>query len=392
MNNVVIAGYARTPIGNFMGALASLSAVELGIAASKKAIENTGITSEEIEEVVVGMVCKAGAKGNPARQISIALNVPVQASASTVDQQCASGMRAVEMAMQQIALGNCNCILAVGMESMSNVPHLMLNARKGVKMGSFTIEDSLLYDALHDAMLGYHMGLTAETLSENYGITREEQDELALLSNRRALDAIEQGKFDEEIVPIEIKTRNGNVIVDRDEHPRANLQIEDLSKLRPAFKKVGTVTAGNASGVNDGAAAIVLMSEDYANKMSVKPIARLLATTSMGVDPAVMGIGPAFVIPKLLSKCNMKIDDIDYYELNEAFAAQFLACNRELKLSMEKVNANGSGIALGHPIGCTGTRIIIATAQELKRRGKKYGIASLCVGGGPAMATLIEMI
>ncbi|MHB8076704.1 thiolase family protein [Desulfosporosinus fructosivorans] len=392
MEEVVIVGGARTPIGDFLGSLKDVSAVELGIAAVKVALERAGVEPGNVEDVVGGMVYKAGVKGNPARQVQLAVGIPVEAAATTVDQQCASAMRALEIAMQQMLLGKSTVSVVVGMESMSRAPYLLLNGRQGMRLGADTLQDHLLYDALIDPTMGYHMGVTAENLAEKYNITKEEQDELAVLSHSRAIAAIKEGKFKDEIVPIAIKTRKGTTMVDQDEHPHADISLESLAKLKTAFKQGGTVTAGNASGLNDGAAALVLMTASKAKKLGLKPIAKILATASYGVAPEIMGIGPAYVIPKALKYAGLELKDIDYFEINEAFAAQFLAVNRELKLDMGKVNANGSGIALGHPVGCTGVRIIVTMLNEMKWRGSKYGVASLCVGGGPAMATVVEML
>lgn len=390
MENVVIVGAARTPIGDFMGSLKDLSAVDLGVTASLAAIARAGITPGQVEDVAGGMVFKEGAKGNPARQIQLKCQVPLEAAALTVDQQCGSGMRALEIASQQIMLGKSTVSLAVGMESMSQAPYLLLGARAGYRMGPSRVEDAILIDGLQDAFHNYHMGMTAENLAEKYSISRQEQDELAVLSHQRAVAAQKEGKFREEIVPVELKTKKGTIIVDTDEHPRQDIKLESLSKLRPAFKEGGTVTAGNASGVNDGAAALVIMAESKAKELGVKPLARLVATASFGVAPEIMGIGPAFALPKALSYAGLGLNDIDYFEINEAFAAQFLAVNRELKLDMDRVNANGSGISLGHPVGCTGIRILVTLIFELRRRGGRYGAASLCVGGGPAIAAVIE--
>lgn len=392
MRNVVIVGAKRTAIGDFLGSLKDISAVELGTAALKAALEQSGVTPEQVEDVVGGMVYKAGAKGNPARQVQLNAGIPVTAGAVTIEQQCASAMRALEVASQQIMLDKVDISVAVGIESMSQVPYLLLEARNGFRMGPSKVEDSLLIDALHDAFHGYHMGMTAENLAERYHISREEQDELAYLSHARAVKAIKEGKFKDEIVPVEIKSKKNSVIFDTDEHPRADVDKEKLAGLRAAFKKDGTVTAGNASGINDGAAAMVLMAEEKAQELGIKPLARIIATATYGVAPENMGIGPAFAIPKALKFAGLDANDIDYYEINEAFAAQFLACNRELKLDMDKVNANGSGIALGHPVGCTGIRILTTLIYEMKRRQNHYGVASLCVGGGPAMATVLEIL
>lgn len=393
MENVVIVGAARTPIGDFLGSLKEVSAVELGTVAARAAIERAGINPKQVDNVAAGMVYKQGVKGNPARQIQLKCDIPVEVAAATVDQQCASAMRATEIVAQQIMLGKSKVGLAVGIESMSQVPYLLMGARTGLRMGPGRLEDALLYDALNDAFFGYHMGITAENLAEKYNISRQEQDELALLSHKRAVEAIQKGKFKEEIVPVSIKTKKGTVVVDTDEHPRADTSLEKLSKLAPAFKKEGgTVTAGNSSGVNDGAAALVLMAESMARELGIKPIAKLLATASYGVQPEIMGIGPVYSIPKALKYAGLEMKDVDYFEINEAFAAQFLAVNRELKLDMNRVNANGSGIALGHPVGCTGIRIIVTLLYELCRRGGRYGVASLCAGGGPSMATVVQMV
>jgi acetyl-CoA C-acetyltransferase len=392
MESVVIASAVRTPIGSFLGSLKGVSAVDLGIVASKEAIKRAGITPDQVEDVSAGMVYKAGVKGNPARQVQLGCQIPYKASALTVDQQCASSMRAVEVAAHQIMLGNIDCSLVVGMENMSQVPHLLLNSRNGYKLGAVTVEDGLLYDALIDAFHNYHMGITAENLAEKYSISREEQDELALLSHQRAVAAVKGNKFNEEIVPVEIKKRDKTQVIDTDEHPKEDTTLEKLSKLKPAFKKDGTITAGNASGINDGACAAVLMSENMASRLGIKPLAKVLSTVSYGVEPEIMGIGPAYAIPDALKKAGLKFDDIDCYEINEAFAAQFLAVNRELKLDMDRVNRNGSGIALGHPVGCTGLRIIVSLIYEMGRMKAKYGVASLCAGGGPSMATVVERI
>lgn len=392
MEDVVIVGAARTAIGAFMGGLQDLSAVELGIVAVKGALEKSEVDAALVEEVVGGMIYKAGAKGNPARQVQLGADIPVEGAAVTVEQLCGSAMRALEIASQQLILGKTAISVAVGMESMSKAPHLLLNSRQGLRLGQGGLEDHLLYDALVDAFTGTHMGITAETLAEKYQISREEQDALALLSHQRAVQAIETGKFKSEIVPVSVPGRKGEVLVDTDEHPRSDLSMEKLAGLKPAFKRDGTVTAGNASGINDGAAALVLMTASRAKELGIEPIARILSTATSGVEPEVMGIGPVYAIPKALKYAGLELADIDYFEINEAFAAQFLAVNRELNLDMQKVNANGSGIALGHPVGCTGIRIVVSLLGEMKRRQSRYGVASLCVGGGPSMATVLELV
>jgi len=390
MREVVIVGAARTPIGDFLGSLKDLSAVELAKIAVKGALDKAKIDPSLVEDVVGGMIYKAGVKGNPARQVQLGVGIPLSAAAVTVDQQCGSAMRAFEIASQQIMLGKSDISVAFGTESMSRAPYLLMGAREGLRMGDGKIVDSMLHDGLVDAMWNYHMGVTAENLAELYNISRQEQDELAYLSHLRAVAAINAGKFKEEIVPVEIQTKKGTKIVDTDEHPRPDISLEALAKLKPAFKKDGTVTAGNASGVNDGAAALVLMSGEKAKEMGIKPLARLLSTANYGVAPEVMGIGPVYAIEKALKYAGKQLDEIDYFEINEAFAAQFLAVNRELKLDLKKVNANGSGISLGHPVGCTGIRIMVTLLYEMERRGSKLGVASLCVGGGPAIATVLE--
>jgi len=394
MRDVIVAGAARTPIGDFLGSLKTVSPVELAKIAAQGAIEKSGIAPEALMEVAFGIVLKAGFKGNPARQVQIGLGLPVDGTAYTIDQQCASGMKAFDLIYQSIALGKTDAGLAIGAESMSQVAYLMPGAREGFRLGDGAAPiDSMMNDGLICAMMGYHMGITAENLAEEYEVTREEQDEIACLSHHRAADAQEAGLFDDEIVPVEIASRKGTVIVSKDEHPRKDTNMEDLAKLRPAFKKEGgTVTAGNASGLNDAASALVLVAGDKAEELGVKPLARILSTVSVGVEPRIMGIGPVYAVPKAIELAGLTKEDIGYYEINEAFAAQFLACNRVLKIDMDKVNANGSGIGLGHPVGSTGARIIISLINELKRRKERYGVASLCVGGGPAMATVIENI
>ena len=394
MKEVIIAGSARTPIGDFLGSLKTVAPVELAKVAANAAIERSGISKDKITEVGAGHALKAGHKGNPARQVQIGLELPIEGTAYTVDQQCASGMKAFDLVYQSISLGKSDVGLALGMESMSQTAYLLPGVREGYRLGDGGAPvDSMLHDGLVCAMMGYHMGMTAENLAEEYKVTREEQDEIACLSHTRAVAAQEAGLFNDEIVPVEVATRKGPVTVSVDEHPRKDISIESLAGLKPAFKKEGgTVTPGNASGLNDAAAAIVLVAGDKAGELGVKPLAKVLSTVNFGVEPRVMGIGPAFAVPKAIEAAGLKAEDIGYYEINEAFAAQFIACNRLLKLDMEKVNANGSGIGLGHPVGCTGARIIIALINELKRRKERYGVASLCVGGGPAMATVIENI
>ncbi|MGI6468300.1 MAG: thiolase family protein [Syntrophomonadaceae bacterium] len=392
MREVVIAGAVRTPIGDFLGTLKDFSAVDLGTIALKAAIDKAGIDPTLIEEVAAGHVYQAGCKGNPARQVTLGAGCPVETVALTINQQCPSSMRALEIISQQIMLGKIDVGAVVGMESMTNIPYLLLKARMGYRMGPGRLEDGMLYDALIDAFHNYHQGITAENLAEMYNVTREEQDEWALISHQRACQAIKEGKFQEELVPIEIKTKKGTVLFDTDEHPNPNLSREILARLKPAFKKDGTITAGNASAINDSACAAIVLGADKAAELNIKPLARVVATASASVEPRIMGIGVVPAVKRVLKLANMTADDIDLWELNEAFAAQFLACNRELKLDPDKINVNGSGISLGHPVGSTGLRILVTVIYELKRRNKKYACASLCAGGGPAMATIIEVL
>lgn len=391
MRDVVIVSFARTPIGDFFGGLKDFTAVDLGVIALKAAIEKAGIQPDLIEEVVGGHIYQAGCKGNTARQVALGANCSVRTVASTINQQCASSIRATEILAQEIMLGKVDIGAAVGYESMTNVPYLIPKARSGYKMGNGELVDSLLNDALVDAFNNYHMGVTSENLAERYDITREEQDELALLSHQRASQAMKEEKFKQEIVPIEI-TKKGSVVIDTDEHPKSEISLESLASIKPAFKKNGTVTAGNASSLNDGAAALIMMTAEKAKEYGLKPLVRIVASASASVDPAIMGIGVVPVVEKALNFANLKKEDIGYWEINEAFAAQFLAVNRELNLDMDKVNANGSGISLGHPVGCTGIRLLISLINEMERRGVQYGCASLCSGGGPAAAMIIEAL
>lgn len=392
MRNVVIVGAKRTPIGGFLGSLKEVGVVELGRIAATAALQQAGIKPELVEEVTAGMIYKHGHKGNPARQMQYAIGAPATGWASTVDQQCASGMRATEMLYHSIMLGKTDIGVAIGAENMSMAPYMLLKARTGYRMGEGKLLDSVLYDGLVCAIMGYHMGVTAENVAELYNISRQEQDELAFMSHDRANKAIAAGVFKSQIVPVELKSSKGVKIFDTDEHPRKDISMAQLEAMKPVFKKDGTVTAGNASGVNDAAAALVLMAEDKAKEMGIKPMARILATANAGVEAKVMGIGPIVAVPKALQMAGLKDSDIDYYEINEAFAAQWIGCERELKIDRSRINHNGSGIGLGHPVGCTAARIILATIYELERMGGRYGCASLCVGGGPAMATVIEKL
>lgn len=390
--SIVVLGYARTPIGNFLGCFQNVSMIDLAMAASKAAIQRSGICLSQIDELALGCVYKHGCKGNPARQIQLKLGLPVSGWSYTIDQQCASGMKAVDLICRSLLTGGCEVGLAVGADNMSQAPYLDARHRDGARMGHTMLLDSLLYDGLICAIADCHMGMTAENLAEQYQISREEQDELAVLSHHRACKAIAEGRFCQEIVPLKVSTKKGYYIAEKDEHPKSDITLESLATLPPAFKADGTVTAGNSSSINDAAAAMILTTASYANAHNLKPIARLLTSCSYGVKPEIMGIGPVYAIPKAIYDAGLAKKDIDYYEINEAFAAQFLACNRKLKLNMSKVNANGSGISLGHPVGCTGIRVIISTITELLRRGDRYGVAAICVGGGPSMASVIEIL
>ncbi|SDM25517.1 thiolase family protein [Sediminibacillus halophilus] len=390
MEEAVIVSAKRTPIGDFCGMLKDYSAVELGTAALKGAISAAGMEAGLIEEVIGGQVYQAGCKGNTARQIALAAGCSDETVALTINQQCPSSLRAVEMMAQNIMLGKMEVGAVVGYESMTNVPHLIQGARSGYKLGGGKIVDGLLHDALIDAFNGYHMGITAENLAEQYDINREEQDAFALQSHERACQAASAGRFAEEIIPLEIKTKQGTVQVAEDEHPNPETSLEQLAKLRPAFKSDGTVTAGNASSLNDGAAAVIVMSKTKAEQLGLQPLAKITASASAAVSPEVMGIGVVPAVEKALKFAGIGQEAIDYWEINEAFAAQFLAVNRELKLDLDKVNAHGSGISLGHPVGCTGVRLLVSLLTVMEHRQLERGCATLCAGGGPAAAMIVE--
>ncbi|MGE5390088.1 MAG: thiolase family protein [Deltaproteobacteria bacterium] len=392
MREVVIVGGARTPIGNFLGTLKEFSAVQLGTIALKAAIEKAGIEPSQVEEVAAGHVYQAGCKGNPSRQVTIHAGCPVDTVSVTINQQCPSSMRATEIISQEIMLGKIDIGAAVGNESMTNIPFLLLNARKGYRMGPETLEDSMMYDAFIDPFYNYHAGVTAENLVDMFTITRQEADEWAMMSNQRACRAISEGKFQEEIVPVGIKTNKGMQVFDTDEHPNPYTTMENLAKLKPAFKKEGIITAGNASSINDGGCALILMAADKARELGLKPLARIISTASASVDPSVMGIGVVPAVRRALKLANMSINDIELWEINEAFAAQVIACNRELQIDVDKINVLGSGVALGHPVGMTGARLILTLMNEMGRTKKQFGCATLCAGGGPAMATVIEAL
>ena len=392
MRKAVIVSATRTAVGSFGGSLASLSAVELGTIVVKSALERAGVAPELVEEIIFGNVLQAGLGQNPARQAALKAGIPQESTAFTVNKLCGSGLKTVALAAQAIIAGDADIIMAGGMESMTNAPYLEQTARWGSKMGDVKMVDSLLRDGLLCALNNYHMGVTAENIAAKYGITRADQDNLALASQQKAERAINDGSFKKEITPIVIKSRKGETVFATDEFPRAGTTIEALTKLRPAFNKEGSVTAGNASGINDGAAAILVMSEEKALELGLKPLARIIAYASGGVDPSIMGMGPVPAVRKALKKAGMTIADIDLIEANEAFAVQFLAVGKELGFDAAKVNVNGGAIALGHPIGASGARILVTLLHALEARDKKIGLATLCIGGGQGTAVIVERI
>jgi len=389
MSAVVIAGAARTPIGTFNGALATTPAHELGIVAIRAALERAGVAPEEVDEVVFGQILTGGAGMNPARQAAIGAGLPTGSTAFCVNQVCGSGLRSVALGSQQIGSGDARVVVAGGQESMSLAPHC-LHLRAGHKIGDAQMVDTMMKDGLWDAFNGYPMGMTAENVAEKYQITRDEQDAFAAGSQQKAGKAIESGRFKDEIAPVTVKTRKGDIVVETDEHPRPDTTPDKLAKLRPAFAKDGTVTAGNASGINDGAAALILMGEDEAERRGVAPLGRIRAWATAGVDPAVMGTGPIPASRKALEKAGWTPDDLDLIEANEAFAAQALAVNKDVGWDPEKVNVNGGAIAIGHPIGASGGRILVTLLHEMAKRDAKKGLATLCIGGGMGIALCVE--
>ncbi|MFO7173226.1 MAG: thiolase family protein [Bacillota bacterium] len=391
---VVIAAGARSPIGSFGGSLSRVPLVEFTAVVMAEAMRRAGVRGDEVDEVIMGQVYQAGFRANPARQAALRAGVAVRAPACMVNQQCSSGSRAVEMGADQIRLGRARIVLAGGMEAMSQVPFLSLRHRSGQRLGHDELKDGLLWDALVDPFLDQHMGVTAENVAREYGIDRAAADAYALRSQQRAAAAVAAGRFREEIVPIPVPgpRRGETVLFEADEHPRPETSLEALAGLKPAFLDGGICTAGNSSGINDGAAVLVLMSRAEAEARGIRPLARLVHSVSVAVEPRVMGIGPVPAIRRLLEETGLRRDEIDLWEINEAFAVQVLACIRELGLDEERVNVNGGAIALGHPVGATGARLILTLAYELRRRGLRWGVASQCAGGGPAMATLIEVV
>jgi len=391
LQSVYIVAAVRTPIGRFGGSLASLTAADMGVVAAKAAMERAGIQPGQVEETIFGNARQAGGGPNPARQISIRSGVPQEVAAFTVNKACASGIKSIALAYQAILLGDSSCILAGGTESMSRLPYY-LEARWGFRLGNQELVDGMYRDGFFCPMAKMVMGETAEVLAEQYKVSREEQDEFALMSQTRAARAIAAGRFNDEIVPVTIEGKKGTTIFSRDEHPFADASTEKLAKLSSVFSKTGTVTAGNSSGITDGAAAVVVASEHFVKKNNLKPLARIAAVSSAGVDPRTMGIGPVPALQKLEQKHNLRLHDFGLIELNEAFAGQVLACERELNFNRERLNVNGGAIALGHPIGCTGTRIVVTLLHEMMKRNTKRGVATLCVSGGMGMALALENV
>ncbi len=387
---VVIAGACRTAIGTMGGSLSTTPAVDLGAIVIKNALERAGVPADQVDHVYMGCVIQAGLGQNVARQASIKAGLPIEAPAVTINVVCGSGLNCVNLAAQMVQCGDADIVVAGGMENMSMAPYALKQARYGYRMGHAQAIDTMINDALWDAFNDYHMGITAENVCEKYGITREELDEFAANSQQKCEKARAEGKFKDEIVPVEIKKKKETVVFDTDEGPRAGITAEGLAKLRPAFKKDGIVTAGNSSGINDGAAAVVVMSEEKAKELGVKPMATWVGGALAGVDPKIMGIGPVAATQKLMKKLNMSVDDMDLIEANEAFAAQSIAVARDLKFDETKLNVNGGAIALGHPVGASGCRILVTLLHEMQRRDAKKGLATLCIGGGMGCATVVE--
>ncbi len=390
MNEVVIAGAVRTPIGTFGSAFAETPATQLGSIAIAEALKRAGVAPDDVDEVIMGNVLTAGLGMNPARQASIAAGVPDNVPATTVNKVCGSGLKTVALAAQAIMLGDADIVVAGGMEGMSSAPYLMPKARYGYRMGHGEVLDHMIKDGLWCALEGCHMGITAENVATDHEISRADQDEFAARSQQKTAAAWEAGRFAAEVVPVTLKSKKGDVVVDRDEHFRADTTAEVLGKLRPAFTPDGSVTAGNASGINDGAAAVVVLSRKKAEELGVKPMASIRSYASAGVPPRVMGVGPVPATQKALAKSGLSIGDLDLIEANEAFAAQSLAVGRELGWDWDRVNVNGGAIALGHPIGASGTRILVTLLHEMKRRDAKRGLATLCIGGGQGIAMIVE--
>ena len=388
---VVLAGACRTAIGTMGGTLSNTPAPDLGTVVIKEALKRAGVAPEMVDEVYMGCVIQAGLGQNPARQAAVNAGIPVEVPATTINVLCGSGLHCVNLAAKLIANGEADIIVAGGMENMSKAPYLLYNARFGYRMGAAMMDDALLRDALHDAFGGYHMGITAENIAEEWGLTRQQLDEFAAWSQNKCEKARAEGKFKDEIVPVEVKKKKETILFDTDEGPRDGVTVESLSKLRPAFKEGGKVTAGNASGINDGAAAIIVMSEEKAKELGVTPMATWIGGELAGVEPRIMGIGPVASTRKVMEKKGYKIEDFDLIEANEAFAAQSVSVGHDLGVDMDKLNVNGSAIALGHPVGASGCRILVTLLYEMQRRHAKKGLATLCVGGGMGCSAIVEM-
>ena len=388
---VVLAGACRTAIGTMGGTLSNTPAPDLGTVVIKEALKRAGVAPEMVDEVYMGCVIQAGLGQNPARQAAVNAGIPVEVPATTINVLCGSGLHCVNLAAKLIANGEADIIVAGGMENMSKAPYLLYNARFGYRMGAAMMDDALLRDALHDAFGGYHMGITAENIAEEWGLTRQQLDEFAAWSQNKCEKARAEGKFKDEIVPVEVKKKKETILFDTDEGPRDGVTVESLSKLRPAFKEGGKVTAGNASGINDSAAAIIVMSEEKAKELGVTPMATWIGGELAGVEPRIMGIGPVASTRKVMEKKGYKIEDFDLIEANEAFAAQSVAVGHDLGFDMNKLNVNGSAIALGHPVGASGCRILVTLLYEMQRRHAKKGLATLCVGGGMGCSAIVEM-
>ena len=391
MTDIVITSAKRTPIGKFLGSLSNFSASELGKFAIDSVIEECKLDKNTIDEVIMGQVLTGGAGQNPARQASMLAGIPKEKSALTVNQVCGSGLRAVSLAAQSILTNQSNVVVAGGQESMSNAHHT-INLRNGLKMGDGNIKDSMIVDGLWCAMNDYHMGTTAENIAEKYNISKDDQDQFATESQNKTENAQKNNHFNNEIIPIEIKSKKETIEFNSDEFPRHGTTFDKINSLKPVFKKEGTVSAGNASGLNDGSAAVILMKESKANELNLKPLARIVSWATVGVDPTIMGIGPVPAVKKALEVASWTLDDLDVIEANEAFAAQSLAVSKELNWDLSKVNVNGGAIALGHPIGASGTRVLVTLIHELVRSNKNKGIATLCIGGGQGIAMCIERI
>ena len=391
MKEVVIVSAVRTPVGSFGGVFKDVSAVDLGVVAVKEAIRQAGIKPEDVDDFYFGCILQAGLGQGVARQVSVNAGLPHSVPATTINMLCGSGLRTVSLAAQTIIAGDNDVVVVGGTENMSRAPYVLNNARYGSRMGNDTMVDTMIHDALTDAFNNYHMGVTAENVAEKYGITREEQDAFAASSQNKAEKAMAEGKFKDEIAPVSIPQRKGDpIVVDTDEYPKKGVTSESLAKLRPAFKKDGSVTAGNASGINDGAAALVVMSREKADALGLTPLATIVSYGNGGVDPSIMGIGPVPSTKNALQKANLTIDDMDLIEANEAFAAQALAVGKELKWDADKVNVNGGAITIGHPVGASGARILVTLLHEMKRRNSTYGLATLCIGGGMGTSVVVR--